>query len=92
MTFYLTGTYSLTVLHIDNDYKCELSKQIHQLQKVHVVLNYKKCCDENDFEGLSRSKHYDIVNSIKFSQQQVISGLDELVVVSVESCHSFSSL
>ena len=66
-----------------NGDKCELPKQILQLQKVHVVFNYKKYCDESDFEGLCRSKLFEIFNSIKSSQQQAVSGLDEFVVEGV---------
>ena len=40
----------------------ELPKQILQLQKAHVVFNYKKYCDESNFEGLWRSKLFEILD------------------------------
>ena len=91
MTFYSTGTYGLTILHMENGEKYELPKQMLQLQKAHVVLNYKKYCDESDFDGLCRSKLFDILNGIKPFQQQVVSGLDEFVVEGVEAWPSLSS-
>ncbi|CAF4127176.1 unnamed protein product [Rotaria sp. Silwood2] len=45
-------TYGLSILHMDSGEKYELPRQILQLQKAHVVLNYKKYCDETDFDGL----------------------------------------
>jgi hypothetical protein len=76
---------------MDNGEKCELPKQILQLQKTHALVNYKKYCDETDFMGLGSSKLYDILNSIKPAQQQAAAGLDEFVVEGVESWRSLSS-
>lgn len=92
MTFYLIGTYGLTILRMDSGEKYELPRQILQLQKAHVVLNYKKYCDESDFDGLCRTKLYDILNNIKPSQQQVVSGLYEFVVEGVEAWRSLAVL
>ena len=92
MTFYQKGTYGMTVLRMDNGDKYELPKQILQSQKAHVVLNYKTYCDETDFEGLCRSKLYDILNSIKPSHQKALPGLDEFVVEGIESWRSISSM
>ena len=77
---------------MDNGDKCELPKQILQLQKAHIVFNYKKYCDESDFEGLCRSKLFEILNSTKPFQQQAVSGLDEFVIEGVESWHSLSNM
>ncbi len=88
---YSTGTYGLTTLRMDNGDKYELPKQILQLQKTHALVNYKKYCDETDFEGLGNSKLYDILNSIKPAQQKAVAGLDEFVVEGVEAWHSLSS-
>ena len=76
---------------MDNGEKYELPKQILQLQKTHAVLKYKKYCDESDFDGLCRSKLFDILNDIKPSQQQAVSGLDEFIVEDVEARRSLSS-
>ena len=89
--FSSTGTYGLTILRMDNGDKYEIPKQILQLQKAHAIANYQKYCDETDFEGLGRSKLYDILNSIKPAQQQAAAGLDEFVVEGVESWRSLSS-
>ncbi|CAF3865475.1 unnamed protein product [Rotaria magnacalcarata] len=85
-------TYGLTILRMDSGEKYELPRQILQLQKAHVVLNYKKYCDESDFDGLCRTKLYDILNSIKPSQQQAVSGLDEFLVEGVEAWRSLAGL
>ncbi|CAF4154485.1 unnamed protein product, partial [Rotaria magnacalcarata] len=53
-------------------------------------MNYKKYCDESDFEGLVRTKLYDIINSIKPTQQQIVSSFDEFVVEGVEAWRSLS--
>ena len=76
---------------MDNGEKYELPKRILQLQKTHVVLNYKKYCDESDFDALCRSKLFDTLNGIKPSQQRAASGLDEFVVEGVEAWRSLSS-
>ena len=76
---------------MDNGEKYEVPKQILQLQKAHVLVNYKKYCDESNFEGLGRSKLYDILNSIKPTQQRIVSGLDEFIAEGVESWRSLSS-
>ena len=62
------GTYGLTTLCMDNGEKYQLPKQILQPQKTHALLNYRKYCDETDFESLSYSKLYDILNGIKPAQ------------------------
>ena len=76
---------------MDNGEKYEVPKQILQLQRAHVLVNYKKYCDESNFEGLGRSKLYDVLNSIKPTQQHAVSGLDEFIVEGVESWRSLSS-
>jgi hypothetical protein len=76
---------------MDNGEKYELPKQILQLQKNHVLVNYKKYCDESDLEGLGSSKLYDILNGIKPAQQRSVAGLDEFVIEGVESWRTFSS-
>ncbi|CAF4536533.1 unnamed protein product [Rotaria sp. Silwood2] len=83
---------NLTILRMDSSEKYELPRRILQVQKAHVVLNYKKYCDESDFDGLCRTKLFDILNSIKPSQQQAVSGLDEFVVEGVEAWRSLSSM
>ncbi|CAF4027823.1 unnamed protein product [Rotaria magnacalcarata] len=85
-------TYGLPVLRMDNGEKHELPKQILQLQKTHVLINYKTYCDQTAFEGFGRTKLYDIINSIKPTQQQIVSGLDEFVVEGVEAWRSLSSM
>ena len=77
---------------MNNGDKYELPKQILQLQKSHVLVNYQKYCDEADFQGLGRSKLYDILNSIKPTQQKAVAGLDEFVVEGVEAWSSLSSM
>ena len=77
---------------MDNGDKYELPKQILQLQTSHVLVNYQKYCDETDFQGLGRSKLYDILNSIKPTQQKAVTGLDEFVVEGVEAWSSLSSM
>ena len=69
---------------MDNGDKYEVPKQILQLQKTHALINYKKYCDETDFESLGTSKLYDILNSIKPAQQKAVTELDEFVVEGVE--------
>ena len=76
---------------MDNGEKYQVPKQILQLQKTHALLNYRKYCDETDFESLSYSKLYDILNGIKPAQQQAVSGLDEFVVQGVEAWRALSS-
>ena len=70
---------------MDNGEKYQVPQQILQLQKTHALLNYRKYCDKTDFESLSYSKLYDILNGIKPAQQQAVSGLDEFVVQGVEA-------
>ncbi len=77
---------------MDNGDRIELSKQILQSQKTHAIANYKKYCDETDFEGLGNRKLFDILSSIKPAQQRVLAGLDEFVVEGVEAWHSLSSM
>ncbi|CAF3388432.1 unnamed protein product [Rotaria sp. Silwood2] len=88
----LPRSWDLTILRMDSSEKYELPRRILQVQKAHVVLNYKKYCDESDFDGLCRTKLFDILNSIKPSQQQAVSGLDEFVVEGVEAWRSLSSM
>ncbi|CAF4069385.1 unnamed protein product [Rotaria sp. Silwood2] len=87
----VSGTYGLIVLRMDNGDKYELPKQVLQLQKFHALINYKKYCDETDFQGLGNSKLYDILNSIKSAQQRAAAGLDEFVVEGIEAWRSLSS-
>jgi len=77
---------------MDNGEKQEIPQQILQLQKTHAILNYKKYCEETDYESLSTRKLYDILNDIKPAQQKVVAGLDEFVVEGVESWRSISSM
>ena len=77
---------------MDNGDKYKLPKQILQLQKSHVFVNYQKYCDETDFQGLGRSKLYDILNSIKPTQQKAVAGLDEFAVEGIEAWSSLSSM
>jgi hypothetical protein len=77
---------------MDNGEKQEIPQQILQLQKTHAILNYKKYCEETDYESLSTRKLYDILNGIKPAQQKVVAGLDEFVVEGVESWRSISSM
>ncbi|CAF1459116.1 unnamed protein product [Adineta ricciae] len=88
----VSGSYGLTVLRMDNGEKQEVPQQILQLQKSHAIFYYKKYCDETDYESLSTSKLYDILNSIKPSQQKAVAGLDEFVVEGVESWRTLSDL
>ena len=76
---------------MDNRKRYEVPKQILRLQKAHVLFNYKKYCDESNFESLGRSKSYDILNTIKPTQQHIVSGLDEFIVEGIESWRSLSS-
>ena len=77
---------------MDNGDKDEVPKQILQLQKTHALINYKKYCDETDFESLGTSKLYDILNSIKSAQQKAVKGLDEFVVEGVKAWRGLSSM
>ena len=85
------GTYGLTTLRMDNGEKCELPKQIIQSQRSHTIVDYKKYCDETGFQSLGKSKLYDIINSIKPTQQRIVAGLDEIVVEGIEAWRSLSS-
>ena len=85
------GTYGLTTLRMDNGEKCELLKQIIQSQRSHAIVDYKKYCDETGFQSLGKSKLYDIINSIKPTQQRIVAGLDEIVVEGIEAWRSISS-
>ena len=76
---------------MDNGEKCELPKQIIQSQRSHAIVDYKKYCDETGFQSLGKSKLYDIINSIKPTQQRIVAGLDELVVEGIEAWRSLSS-
>jgi hypothetical protein len=92
VTFCSTGTYGLTVLRMDNGEKQEVPQQILQLQKAHAISNYKKYCGETNYESLGVSKLYDILNSIKPSQQKAVACLDEFVVEGVEAWRTLSSM
>ena len=46
------GTYGLTTLCMDNGEKYQVPKKFFNY-KTHALLNYKKYCDETDFESLS---------------------------------------
>ena len=85
------GTYGLTPLRMDNGEKCELPKQIIQSQRSQAIVDYKKYCDETGFQSLGNSKLYDIINSIKPTQQRIVAGLDEIVVEGIEAWRSLSS-
>ena len=85
------GTYGLTTLRMDNGEKCELPKQIIQSQRSHAIVDYKKYCDETGFQSLGKSKLYDIIKSIKPTQQRIVTGLDEIVVEGIEAWRSLSS-
>ena len=85
------GTYGLTTLRMDNGEKCELQKQIIQSQRSRTIVDYKKYCDETGFQSLGKSKLYDIINSIKPTQQRIVAGLDEIVVEGIEAWRSLSS-
>ena len=74
-----------------NGGKYELPKQIIQSQRSHAFVDYKKYCDETGFQGLGKSKLYDILNSIKPAEQRIVAGLDEFVVEGVEAWLSLSS-
>ena len=87
----LVGTYGLTTLRMDNGDKCELPKQIIQLQRSHAIVDYKKYCDETGFQSLGKSKLYDIIDSIKPAQQRIVTELDEIVVEGIEEWRSLSS-
>lgn len=76
---------------MDNGEKYEIPQQILQLQKSHALINYKKYCDETNFQSLGNSKLYDILSSINPTQQKAVAGLDEFVVEGVEAWRSLSS-
>ncbi|CAF1620938.1 unnamed protein product [Adineta ricciae] len=88
----VSGTYGLTNLRMDNGEKYELPKQIIQSQRSHALVDYKKYCDETGFQGLGKSKLYDILNSIKPAEQRIVAGLDEFVVEGVEAWLSLSKI
>ena len=44
---------------MDHGDKYEVPKQILQLQKTRAHIDYKKYCEETDFESLGNSKLYD---------------------------------
>jgi len=76
---------------MDNGDIVELSKQILQSQKTHAIANYKKYCEETDFEGLCNRKLFDILSGLNPAQQRALAGLDEFVVEGVEAWHCLSS-
>lgn len=86
-----TGTYGLTTLRMDNGEKIQLSKQILLSQKTHAIGNYKKYCEETDFEGLGNRKLFEILDGLKPEQQRVVAGLDDFVVEGVEAWCCLSS-
>ena len=77
---------------MDSGEKVEISKQILQLQKGHAIVQYKRYCEETDFEGLCSRKLFDILAGLKPAQQRVITGLDDFVVERIEACHSLSGM
>ncbi|CAF4283930.1 unnamed protein product [Rotaria magnacalcarata] len=86
----LQGTYGLTTLRMDSGEKVELSKQMLQSQKTHAIAEYKKYCEETNFEGLCNRKLFDILTGLKPAQQQIVAGLDDFVVEGIEAWQSLS--
>ena len=80
--FLFAGTYDLTTLSMDNGEKYELPKQILQSRRSHALVDYKKHCDETEFQSLGKSKLYD---NIKPAEQRTVAGLDEFVVEGIEA-------
>ena len=76
---------------MDNGEKYELRKQIIQSQRSHAIVDCKKYCDETGFQSLGKSQLYDIINSIKPTQQQIVIGFDEIVAEGIEAWRSPSS-
>ncbi|CAF4334357.1 unnamed protein product [Rotaria magnacalcarata] len=84
------STYGLTTLRMDSGEKVELSKQMLQSQKTHAIAEYKKYCEETNFEGLCNRKLFDILTGLKPAQQQIVAGLDDFVVEGIEAWQSLS--
>ena len=76
---------------MDNGEKYDLPKQIIQSQRAHALADYKKYCNETGFQSLGKSKLYDIINSIKLTQQKTVAGLNEFVVEGIEARRSLSN-
>ena len=77
---------------MDNGDTVQLSKQILQSQKTHAIANYKKYCEETEFESLCNRKLFDILNGLKPAQQRALAGLDEFVVEGVEAWQCLSGI
>ena len=75
---------------MDSGEKVELSKQILQLQKTHASAEYKKYCEETNFEGLCSRKFFDILAGLKPAQQRIVAGLDDFVVEGSVAWNSLS--
>jgi hypothetical protein len=88
----MIGTYGLTTLRMDSGEKIELSKQILQSRKTHAIVNYKKYCDETDFESLGNRELFDILSGLKPSQQRALAGIDEFVVEGIEAWSTLSGM
>ena len=67
--FYVIGTYGLTTSPMNNGDKYEVPKHSLQLQETYALINYRKNCEEIDFESLRNTKFYDILNSIEPAQK-----------------------
>ena len=87
----MVGTHGLTTVLKDNGEKYDLPKQIIQSQRALALADYKKYCDKTGFQNLGKSKFYDIINSIKSTQQTTVAVLDEFVVEGIEAWRSLSS-
>ncbi|CAF2080772.1 unnamed protein product [Rotaria magnacalcarata] len=87
---HFVSTYGLTTLRMDSGEKVELSKQMLQSQKTHAIAEYKKYCEETNFEGLCNRKLFDILTGLKPAQQQIVAGLDDFVVEGIEAWQSLS--
>ena len=79
----------LSVWTMETNMKCQ--NKFFSCRKL-ALINYKKYCDETDFESLGTSKLYDILNSIKPAQQKAVTGLDEFVVEGVEAWRGISGM
>ena len=88
----MIGTYGLTTLRMRSGEKIELSKQILQSRKKHAIVNYKKYCDEIDFESLGNRKLFDILSGLKPSQQRALDGIDAFVVEGIEAWSTLSGM
>jgi hypothetical protein len=68
-----------TNLKLDSNEKLMIARQVLQAKKSHVIHQYKQHCFQVDIKPISDRKLYDILNSLRATQQKSITGMDDFV-------------